>query len=263
MTDFLTRLAARTLGLGARAAPDLAPEIAGIPPSMRTVALDSEGWSIDAARARATVQQSLSETPMPRASAARSPGEMDADRPANPAPGTRAVARPSADQRPERAETVPAANERTTPIAADLPPARFIPLVKMEPDTAPIHRPDRGEQTLAHQPRASPSTLPAQALLKSPQRAGSDERNDVADGANLAQRKMPSFAEPAADRASSERVDATQAMTRDPATVRVTIGRIEVRASAAPARAEPPRKAPPPRRGISLDAYLKQRNDSR
>lgn len=228
---------------------------------MLPVALDSEGWSIGAARGRATVQELLSETPMPRASAARSPGEMHAGRPAKPAPDTRAVARASAAQRPERAETASAANERAAPIAANLPPARFIPLVKMEPDTVP-HRPDRGDLTLALQPRASASTLPAQAFLKSPQRAGSDERNDLADGANLAQRKLPSFAEPAADRASSERADATQAMTRDPSPVRVTIGRIEVRASAAPTRAEPPRTAPP-RRGITLDAYLKQRNDSR
>lgn len=176
---------------------------------------------------------------------------------------TGAVARASSQRQPRHAEARSASNNGDMVLATTTPSARFIPLVKQAPGALPIPPLGRGDERLAAQEPATPSAWPARAIATPAQWAGSDAADDAAGGPRLAQRSVLPLAEPAAAHASGERADAPQAMAREPATVRVTIGRIEVRAGAAPARAEPPRKAPPPRRGITLDAYLKQRNDSR
>ena len=286
MADFLTRLAARALNRAPRVMPDLVSEMAGLrrPEPFR----EPEPW-ITSVAATGEQPSHESENLRPRATplATRADGGVVDARPAGSAPretmGVPArrdshrdmpplgrppdavVRRPAPAE--ERGPIVPASlRERTSgdvetfrdadravstgsPFSApDLDggvasrsAARVAPLVPM-PSTEPF-----GESRVA-------SARPPRGEVASDSSSGTP---DIA---------VPRLAAPPAPRParSSPATDSTTSPSlSSPTTVRVTIGRIEVRSVPPPGDRSPARPSAPQRRTIALDAYLKQRNEGR
>jgi hypothetical protein len=278
MSDFLTRLAARTLGLGAAVAPDVPPDFDGVTFAPPAEADEIAGWTAaastsvshteirrlasadggpaglastmaalshadgrDAVSAPRTAPPFVPLVPTARTLSAAGPGEpapIEQHRGADPSP-------PAAPSHPAIAATpafVPPPQQRAaTPHASRLagaevqesPQPAFVPLVRRAA-SAQFFR------TTDEHPADDTAEAPGPAL---PRRPRSRARQDF----------LP-FAEPARDVAAAPAESRSE--PGEPTTVKVTIGRIEVRAN-------PPRPAPRPaprRRGISLDDYLRQRS---
>lgn len=268
MMDFLTRLAARTLGVGARVAPDLVSELAGSPRSMPYCGADSGHREIGvlpavaaAQQPEGTINQTASDNTEPRFTPTGHREQGNAGKLPAAGPGGAVALVPTA-RRPVRAVAVPASREQAVPAAAEAASIRFIPLVRQERGGNSMLSPNRGALGQNGPAHVASPAWSAQRAADETQQAGPGESGNQGDRQNAERRTILSFAQPASDHAKRERAGNVTVPAREPATVRVTIGRIEVRASA-PAVRQTPRNAPPVRQGVSLEAYLKQRNESR
>lgn len=275
MSDFLTRLASRTLGLGARVVPDVSVELAAGASSMPAAESESPRTL-----PRPSLAHVAAHEPSPRresdsddadthvATRRTETTSLDAATPFMPSIHTEArdtvampasttgMAGPRFEEGPKHAQS---ASHDDVVRGASRPSNEFRPLVQQEVVVAPLTRSDRDEAHVAARRPLRRPARPAEAVTGSSRPTESDETGHAVRGPSRAAREMP-FAEPAPERAGAERADEAVADSREPTTVRITIGRIEVRANAPAARAEAPGKATRERRGISLDDYLKQRS---
>jgi hypothetical protein len=272
MSDFFTRLAARTLGLGTTVAPDVPPDFDAVTAAPPAEADEIAGWT-----AAASTSGRRTEI-RPLASAAGDPlGEAGKTAALSRADGREAVSAPPATppfvplfqpargraaasggpeliERHQETELVrvslPAPADPSHPTIAAAPP--FVP--PPQPRAATPHAPE--VQDTPH-----PAFLPLvrRAAGAQPSRPPDQSPAEGTAGAlEPASPRLPRgflpFAEPARDVAAAPAESRSE--PAEPTTVKVTIGRIEVRTN-------PPRPVPRPaprRRGISLDDYLRQRS---
>ena len=273
MTDFLTRLASRTLGVPAvRALVALVPDSDRVSADDGVAIIETAPDEPDVSaspgvhRTRQVhveaVRADSSETPVPThelerpaiASVAEAPGgrktsqERERD--------TRAAPYPEVADVPHRATAGPSMTGRDdadgSPDAAYGDPAR---VARLEPGVPArlIARASDGEGTRA----AAERTRPASAVSRPPApHAASGARRGEAAPTSVPRTRVP--LEEKTDRLAHAPAQG-QDTHADTPTVRIRIGRIEVRAVP-----ESPRPAPAarrPRPELSLDDYLKQRSE--
>lgn len=287
MTDFLTRLAARALNKAPRVMPDLVSEMAsrGRPEPFSDA--DPLGSSVSATGAPPSHE---SEAPHPRATtpSARENGRAaDARRRESASRETvdasaraesyRDVAplvrlrdpsvrrEPSAD---EGRSIVPATlRERTSESVGTSKNVDRSDATASRSISAPDVDGGVSRRPAAHLAPLVPtsSTEPlGESLAVPPRRPRGDVASDVSsDTPSIA--VPPLAAHPASRPAQSSAVGdgMVSPSMSSPTTVRVTIGRIEVRSVPAPGDRSPARPSASQRRTIALDAYLKQRSEGR
>lgn len=268
MMDFLTRLAARTLGVGARVAPDLVSELAGGPRSMLPEGAEPGHGDFGVLPADAAAQppertpdQTASDDTAPRFTTTGHHEEGDAGKLPAAAPSDAvALVRPA--RRPVREDAVLASHEQANRVGSGTASIRFIPLVRQERGGNSTLSPNRDARGQTGAAQVASPAWSAQRAAEEAQQAGPGESGNQGDRRNAGRRTILPFAQPASDPAIRERAGNATAPARESPMVRVTIGRIEVRATA-PAVRQTPRNAPPVHQGVSLEAYLKARNESR
>lgn len=271
MTDFLTRLAARTLGVGQTVTPLQAPKLAA-PADASDLWPDLD----DATEANPIDPSHIAPTKASSAQLPSLPSAPDAGRTASPGRSGRAY-----DRAPSQVD-LPRSPQAAVPVPAqstiDASPREADPTATRSEEPAPAHR-RRGASPAApvvrHDEPDQPAPLVAASSLP-PGPAGFADLNDAAPG--TAPREF------VLDEGSSARRDAAATFTPmvrtagllrlgpsfpptpptavAPApgpTVRITIGRVEVRAVPPPPAPEPaaprrPEEAP----RLSLSDYLKR-----
>lgn len=287
MADFLTRLAARALNRAPRVMPDLVSEIAG---RSRSEALSDVHSSFDPVVATGVPPSHESATPQPRAttsseredSRAMDPRRRDAASRETVAASPRADGHrdmaplvrlwdPSVRRAPsvdEGRSIVPATfRERTSERVgtsknvdrSDATASRSVSAPDVDGGVSP--------RPAAHLAPLVPtsSTEPLREALAVPPRT---PRGDVPSHSSSG---TPSIAVPPPATHPTSRPAQSSAVgdgvvspsVSTPTTVRVTIGRIEVRSVPAPGDRSPARPSASQRRTIALDAYLKQRSEGR
>jgi hypothetical protein len=258
--DFFTRLAERALGMSPLAQPVIAPAFAPEP------GVPAGAGSLEWAEAfQAAGEPAASEAasipapggPIVRQGHGSDPHAPSAAAPVSPAPSTPPAASippasPPADasaEPPLLGDRAPGARETSIPVSA----------ASMEPvEPAPAREPARllvpGLRPAAQPAAAGESISGRQARLPVPSQAPAlDLAPPVEAGDYPARREATLPAQPAWSGAEA---------AQGPPTIRITIGRVEVRAVQSPSAA-PAQPAPRPGPALSLEAYLKERNEAR
>ncbi len=195
------------------------------------------------------------------------PAESGSDRPrepvaAHPSPASRPG--PPATQRKEearpeddRADGFPApASMGPSGSAPRAAPAEPVPGAPYRPAAAVPHSPFRpGPPATQRKEKAGAGVGRAQ---EAPTSASSEPSGPPPRTASAETRRAAPF-EPAAPQPIAGRPARTQAAERDTPTIRVTIGRIEVRATV-PSPTQAPKRPERRRPALSLDQYLQRRN---
>jgi len=278
MADFFTRVAERALGRQP-AIQAVVPSIYTPEPRLASLATfqsaPPEPSEMDAAAEAPSpaIRAVTAEAPSPavRATAAppvrSEPKVPDTVSDAAVEPPERPLAKPVATERPKRAEFRPSptlpVERRLYPEAAPAPPVDAPSPARRATETAPQVRPavspvdlkSAAPGTESEARTARPEIRPRRAA-----EAESAEPNSAADPARP-QATHPPAPQPLVKAQRREEITAVPDSPAEPHTVRVTIGRVEVKAVLP---ATPARNAPPlPKRELSLDDYLKQRKAGR